>query len=205
MSVISGPLSLRRFIVLGPVPSEAFLCQALEMNQFRPFQDGSEEERVGWCDWRNPLIVPPDVNWVGQDRFTVLGLRIDSRKVPAGTLKATVDLRIQALLAEKEVAFVGKDAKLALQDEVRAELLRKVMPSMKLHQVLWDAKGGVLLTDANSSRAQALLTIMFMKSFNCELQPLTPLFLAGRICPEIPVEDLLAMEPLDLQLEATHG
>ena len=40
-----------------------------------------------------------------------------------------------------------------------------------------------------------------MKSFGCELQPLAPLLLAGRLAPHLPVEVLMALDPLDLELE----
>ncbi|MDE3033888.1 MAG: hypothetical protein KGI56_09505, partial [Acidobacteriota bacterium] len=68
MSLLQGSVSLKRFMVLGPVPAPEDLQAGLEQDQFRPFQDGLEEERMGWCDWRNPLITPPEPDWVSQER-----------------------------------------------------------------------------------------------------------------------------------------
>ena len=201
MSLQSGSFSLRRFLVLGPVPSEAELMAGLQEHPFRPFQDGMEEERLGWCDWRNPLVVPPDPNWVMQDRFAVFGLRLDTRKVPPLLLKAHVDLKLDSLMKEKDLSFVGKEARLSLADEVKVDLLRKVLPTPKLIEVAWDLKGGVLWTTASSSKTQGALASHFVKAFGCELQPLAPLLLAGRIAPQIPVEALLGLDPLDLSVE----
>jgi len=201
MSLLQGTLSLRRFLVLGPIPAEEDLLEGLRQDQFRPFQDGMEEERAGWCDWRNPLITPPEETWVSQERFAIFGLRMDTRKVPAALLKAHVDLRLQKLMKEKDLAFIGKEARISLQDEVKAELLRKVLPTPKVVEVAWDLKGGVLWTTASSSKTQGALTELFMKSFGCELQPLAPLLLAGRLAPHLPVEALMALDPLDLELE----
>jgi len=201
MSLLQGSLSLRRFLVLGPVPGEQDLVEGLRQDHFRPFEDGLEEERLGWCDWRNPLICPPDGDWVVQERFAICGLRIDTRRVPASLLKAHVDLRTQQLMKEKDLAFLGKEARTSLQDEVKAELLRKVLPTPKVIEVAWDLKGGVLWTTASSSKTQGALIGLFMKSFGCELQPLAPLLLAGRLTPHIPVESLMALDPLDLELE----
>jgi len=201
MSLLQGTLSLRRFLVLGPVPAEDDLLEGLRHDQFRPFEDGVEEERVGWCDWRNPLITPPEDAWVSQERFAIFGLRMDTRRVPAILLKAHVDLRLQRLLKEKDLAFIGKEARISLQDEVKVELLKKVLPTPKVVEVAWDLKGGVLWTTAGSSKTQSALTGLFMKSFGCELQPLAPLLLAGRLAPHLPVEALLALDPLDLELE----
>ena len=62
---------------------------ALGANAFRPFQDGSEEERMGWADWRNPLIVPPERDFLMQERFALFALRIDTRRVPPLLLPVT--------------------------------------------------------------------------------------------------------------------
>jgi len=194
-------VSLKRFLVLGPVPGEEDLLAGLAQDQFRPFQDGLEEERMGWCDWRNPLITPPDGNWVSQERFAVFGLRIDTRRVPPTLLKAHVDLRLQALQKEKDLTFVGKEARISLADEVKVELLRKVLPSPKVVEVAWDLKGGILWTTASSSKAQGALASLFIKSFGCEVHPLAPLVLSGRLCPDLSVESLMALDPLDLELE----
>jgi DNA recombination-dependent growth factor C len=201
MSLLQGNLSLRRYLVLGPVPDEKLLLEGLSQDRFRPFEDGLEEERLGWCDWRNPLLAEPDPNWVSQDRFAVFGLRIDTRRVPPLLLKSHVDLRIQQVMKEKDLAFVGKEARVSLQDEVKEELLRKVLPTPKVAEVAWDLKGGVLWSTAGSGKTQGALVGLFMKSFGCELQPLAPLLLAGRLVPRIPVEGLMALDPLDLSLE----
>jgi len=205
MSLLQGTLSLRRFLVLGPIPAEKDLLDGLDQDRFRPFEDGVEEERFGWCDWRNPLITPPDENWVTQERFAMLGLRIDTRRVPAALLKAHVDLRLQKLMKEKDLAFVGKEARISLQDEVKEELLKKVLPTPKVVEVAWDLKGGVVWTTASTSKTQGALTGLFMKSFGCELQPLAPLLLAGRLAPHMSVEALMALDPLNLELEETAG
>ncbi|MBL0314000.1 MAG: recombination-associated protein RdgC [Holophagaceae bacterium] len=201
MSLTQGGLSLRRFLVMGPMPSEEDLIAGLKQDMFRPFEDGVEEERIGWCDWRNPLILPPDADWLSQDRFALFALRMDTRRVPNALLKAHVDLRLRALMQEKDLAFVGKEARISLLDEVKAELLRKVLPTPKIVELAWDLKGGLLWTTAGSSKAQGALQSLFIKSFGCELQPLAPLLLAGRIAPELPTEALMALDPLDLALE----
>ena len=198
MGLLQGTLSLRRFLALGPVPGAEDLCAGLASGRYRPFEGGTEEERHGWVDWRNPLVIPADPDWVFQDRFAVFALRIDTRKVPPMLLKAHADLRIQSLMKEKDLAFVGREARISLQDEVKAELLRKVLPTPRIVEIAWDIKGGVLWTTASNAKAQGHLTSLCMKSFGVELQPLVPLHLASRLVPDIPVEVLAALEPFDL-------
>ena len=201
MSLLQGTLSLRRFLVLGPVPTEATLMEGLRQECFRPFEDGAEEERMGWCDWRNLLICPPDEDWVSQERFAIFGLRQDTRRVPSALLKAQLELKLQGLQKDKDLAFVGKEARTSLQDEVKAELLSKVLPVPKISEVAWDLKGGMLWTTASSTKTQSALISLFIKSFGAELQPLAPLLLAGRLLPQVSVESLMALDPFDLTLE----
>lgn len=200
MSLLQGSLSFKRLMVLGPAPSPEALAQGMHDDRFTPFQDGSEEERLGWCDWRNPLS-PVDPNWIMQEQYAVLGLRIDTRKVPASTLKAHVDMRIHSLMKEKDLAFVGKEARLAIADEVKAELLPKVLPTMKTFEVAWSYKEGVIFTTATSTKAFGTLAGLVLKSFGLELQPMAPLLIAGKVCPAIPTDGLMALDPLDLGVE----
>jgi DNA recombination-dependent growth factor C len=182
------------------VPSPGDRDDALRQDAFRPFEDGLEEERLGWCDWAKPMEFPrPD--WIEEDRFWVFGLRIDTRKIPGELLKAQVDDRLQALKQEKDLAFVGREARISLHDEVKADLLRKVLPAMKTFHIMWDWKGGLVYTTATSQKAQSALIGLFIKSFGCELQPLAPLLLAGRLMPGVAVETLMALEPLDLEVQ----
>jgi DNA recombination-dependent growth factor C len=201
MGLLQGAVSLRRFLAQGPVPDAKVLGNGLGKYGFRPFEDDMEEERIGWVDWRNPLIVPPDPNWVSQGRFAVFAMRIDTRKVPPMLLKAHTELRIQSLMKEKDLAFVGKEARISLQEEVRAELLRRVLPAPRIVEIAWDLKGGMLWTTASNSKAQSHLAGLFDKSFGIKLQPLAPLLLADRLAPNIPIGDLTALEPFDLSQE----
>jgi len=201
VSLLQGGLSLHRLMAIGPIPTEADRNEALRQDAFRPFEDGLEEERLGWCDWRNAMRTPPDPDWIDSDRFWVFGLRIDTRKVPGELLRAQVEMRLEALKQEKDLAFIGKEARVSLQDEVKADLLRKVLPSMKTFQVAWDRKGGLVLTTASSSKAQSALIGLFIKSFGVELHLLGPLLLAGHLVPQLSVEALMALDPLGLALE----
>ena len=151
-------------------------------------------------DWRNPLIAPADPSFVCFERFAMFSLRIDTRKVPPMLLKAHTEMRIQKLMKEKDLAFVGREARVSLADEVKSELLAKVLPTPRIVEIAWDLKGGLLWTTASNAKAQSHITELCMKSFGIELQPLAPLLLAGRLAPNISADVLLALEPMDLAM-----
>ncbi len=201
MGLLRGSMSVQRFTALGPSPSEADLNKGLEENRYRPFEDGTEEERFGFCDWRNLLVVPPDPLYVMQDRYAAFGLRIDTRKIPAAKLKAHVQLRLDNLMKEKDLAFIGKEARISFEDEVKVEMLRKEQPNPKVFDVLWNLKTGVVISNAASSKVQGVLAQLFVKSWGIELQPESLLVTASRVVTQVPVEGLLALEPFNLAME----
>ena len=201
MGLLRGSMSVQRFTALGPIPQEVDLLAALAANQFRTFQDGLEEERMGWCDWRNILITPPDPNWLIQDRYAAFGLRIDTRRIPSATLKAHVQLKLDSLMKEKDLAFIGKEARVSLEDEVKVELLRKEQPRPKVFDVLWNLKRGQVITNATSGKGQGALISLFIKSFGVELLPESILVAGARIAPLIHSESLMALDPFDLSME----
>ena len=152
-------------------------------------------------DWRNPLIIPPDPVYALQVRFALFALRIDTRRVPALLLRAETDMRLQQVMKEKDLPRIGKETRLSVQDEVKVDLLKKVLPTPRMVEVAWDLKGGVLWTTASSSKTQGLLATTFHKAWGLELQPLAPLLLAGRLAPQLSPEALMALDPLDVSLE----
>ena len=200
MSLLQGSISLRRFLVIGLIPNETDLLGGLTRNAFHPFEDSLDEERIGWCDWRNLLIAPPDKEWLLQERFALFSLRLDSRKIPVTLLKAEVDLRLSNM-QKNNTNIISKDARISLKDEVKAELLLKVLPVPKIVDVAWDLKQGMLWTTASSVKMQSVLITLFNKSFGCELQPLATLLLANQVLPGVSIESLIAMTPLDITSE----
>jgi DNA recombination-dependent growth factor C len=192
-------MALKQFLVLGPVPEESELLASF--NTFR-FQEPAEarEEVFGFCGHEN-LLDPPQEDNLFYEGNVVVGLRIDTRKVPPNLLKSHVAKRLKALTKEKDLAFVSKEARISLEDEVKKELLPKQSPVSKVVELAWQTKQGILRVTSSSTKVQSLLAGIFMKAYGCELQPLVPLLLAGRVAPALSVEGLMALDPYDLTTE----
>jgi len=197
MSLLNGSMSVRRLLALGPVPTEAKIQEEIETHQFRHMQDGSDRERAGFSDWRNPLIVPLDPNWMSASGYILLGLRTDTRKVPASSLRYHLNLKVAALKKEKDLAFIGKEALQLLKDEIEADLLKKVTPTTRLDEIAWDRKKGVIYTTAGAKQI-GVISAYFAKAFGLDLKPFEPMLLASKT--QTP-ESLEALEPLNLGWE----
>ena len=196
MSLLQVPVAAP-FPGAGPVPGEADLVAGLEQDRFRPFEDGSEE-RTGWCDWRTPAHAAGSGPG---DRARPFALRIDTRRSqravegPRGT-------PAQQIVKEKDLAGLGREARISLQDEVKAELLQKVPPTPKVVEVAWDLKGGASDHGGFQQGAERPAGL-FMKSFGCELQPWR--LWCWRPAPHLPVDALMALIPrLELRRPNEH-
>lgn len=183
MSLLKGTLNVFRFLALGPWPGAEEAHRKLSADTFRPFDgESAEVERMGWTDWRCPLWAP-DLDWLDADGHATFGLRVDKRRVPGAILQAHVESRVQALMAEKSTGFVGKDQRISIADEVEAELLKQVLPSMKVTTCMWSYKQGILLADS----APEGLVSQLVQTFGLEARLMSGLEAAALAAPAVPI------------------
>lgn len=187
MGILSGSASVRQYYVLGPRPAESELDQQLREHRFRPFEGGLDEERSGFRNWRNPILEDPEagVNLLG-DGWAMLAVLIETRKVPGKLLKAHVAKRIKTLMKEGGAAFISKEQRAQIKEEIKAELLPKAPPTQKVVEVAWNMKKGVLFAGAPGTKGETALRVLMMRGFNCEIQQTLPLHRAAQagIAPE---------------------
>ena len=199
MGLLNGSATYQQYLVLGQTPSEEALDKGLIEHQIRPFQDGSEVERVGFCHWQNSLLAPEAGLSLLDGGRALVAVLIETRKVPAKILKAHVDLKIRSYQKEKNAAFIGKDLRQMFKDEVQAALINKYPPAQKTIEAIWDIKNGRLLTGATSTKAEGALRTMMFKAFGVELQAMLPAHRAS--AAGIAVGDIEAVVAMDLEVK----
>jgi len=181
MGILSGSASVRQYYVLGPRPTESELDEKLNEHRFRPFEGGQDEERSGFRNWRNPILEEPEagVNLLG-DGWVMLAILIETRKVPGKLLKAHVAKRIKTLMTEGGAAFVGKEQRALIKEEVKAELLPKMPPTQKVVEAAWNLRKGVLFAGSPGAKGESALRALLLRGFNCEIQQTLPLHRAAQ-------------------------
>lgn len=199
MSIKRGTITAIRHLAMGQVPNDDDLMTGLAENRFTTFQDGSEEERCGFCDWTSIQVIPAErKNTLIGDGYAVFGLRIDRRKVPPELLRSEVDMRIKTLCSEKDLAFISKDTRISIEDEVKAEFLKKVLPTPKLVEVVWHLKSGMVWFLGASPKLNGTLSGLFAKAWGIELKAMGVADWAWKVAPTIPTQTLLALDPMSV-------
>jgi hypothetical protein len=198
VGVSRGALTFTRLFVQGKPPRDLRkrYLDAVRLRKFVPLAPEDEaSEAVGWCVIERPFDLDFEADRIFYDRFLVLGLRVDKWRIPGALLRAQVADEEQRILSR------GRDKKLsrAEKDEIKlrviARLRRKILPTSRAFDVLWDLDAGTVLLFTHSQRTTDELMALFQKTFGLELVADSPHAAAGRV--DLPVALQKAFEKVE--------
>jgi len=179
MGFASGSVSFKRFAVLGDAPAsvDQNMLDALSANALRPSEVGvPEEAEYGWSGGRHIL----DANFSFDNNVyadaLLLGLRVDSNKVPGDLKKAYQLMEEEAAASTNPSGFISKNQKKDVKDIVRRRVDDELRDGRhrrsKLVPILWDLPSQTLYTPA-AGKNQELLLEIFERTFGLSLLPLS--------------------------------
>jgi hypothetical protein len=193
---------MTRFFVQGEPPRDlrkAYLA-AVRLRAFEPLDpEGEHNESSGWCVMDRPFDLEFDVDKIFEDRFLVLGFRIDRFRVPAAMVRAELQQQEERLLSKSGKNRVSRNERLELRDKIILKLRKKLAPSTRALDVVWDLDGGTVLFFSHSRRVLADFSAHFEKTFRLELVEDSPYAAAERAgLPKVLARALDVIGPLDL-------
>lgn len=176
MGVFSGPITFRRFQVVGDLPDgfRDLFMEAIAGRAHREIDPASEDERSwGWVCAGDIL----DTDFV-HDKLLVgdyylLQLRVDSLKIPPTALK------IYLLRAEKEFREAMGREKLTkadkedVKDRVVKALRKRVLPGIKGFDMAWNIQTGVVRLWTHDKTVGDLFQELFVDTFGLRIIPRT--------------------------------
>lgn len=166
MGIMSNTTSLTQFVVNGELTIDEILS-CLEKFSFQPIDNSSEESSLGWA----VLDDKDNTGFVAsgdccRDHYIVFTMRSDTRKVPAAVLRSHLNRAYADFLAENpNLNRVPKEDKEAIRDAVKAELLRKVIPTPRVVDVVWDTSTGIITLATLSGKAVEAFGFLFSRTF----------------------------------------
>lgn len=202
MSARRGSLTLTRLYVQGAPPKDLrkqFLA-AIRLRAFQPLKpDDEASEASGWCVLDRPFDLDFDAAKVFEDRFLLLGFRIDKFRVPAAMVRAQMADEEQKLLSQSKRDRVSRNERLELRDKILLRLRRKIPPSTRTVDVVWDLDRGVVLFFSHAVRVLADFSALFETTFKLELTEDSPYTAAERVeLPRSLAKALDRVEPTSL-------
>ena len=183
MSARRGSLTLTRLFVRGKPPTDLrkpYLA-AIRLRAFQPLDpDGEAHESSGWCVMDQPFDLDFDTDKVFEDRFIVLGFRTDRFRVPPSIVRAQMAEEQARALARSGKNRLSRNERLELRDKIVLRLRRKLAPSTRAVDVVWDLDAGCVLFFSHSRRVLADFSAHFEKTFRLGLEEDSPYLAAAR-------------------------
>jgi hypothetical protein len=146
-----------------------------------------------------PFDLELDASNVYEDRFIVLGLRIDRYRVPGAIIRSQMADEEQKLLTRSGKNRLSRNERLELRDKIVLRLRKKLAPSTRCLDVVWNLDAGLVLFFGHSRRVLADFAALFEKTFGLALVEDSPHAASERAAlPAKMLRRLEQIEPLRL-------
>lgn len=199
MGALEGSLTFKTFHVNGEPPNdfhEAYL-HALQSHFFEPLSPVGEEERsVGWVPAQDPIAEEFTRNQVFFNQYIVFAMRIDKWALPSAWVKAMLrkaiaerlpELEAEEAKKQKEEGKLRPTAKLSKREkdkiklEVVTDLKHKILPAMKVIDVVWNINECTLRFWTTSAAVCEEFAELFEATFGLTLDQDSPLLAAKHL------------------------
>jgi hypothetical protein len=155
--------------------------EAIRLRKFTPLSPEDEaSEAIGWCVIERPFDLDFQPDRVFYDRFVQLGFRVDKWKIPGVLMRSQVADEEQRMLSRAGREKLTRAEKEDIKLRVIGRLRKKILPTSRALDVLWDLDAGTVLFFTHSARATEEFAALFETTFGLELQADSPYAAAGR-------------------------
>jgi hypothetical protein len=178
MGFLKNSTCLVRFIsqdIPKDIDYRSVYPESILRNSFREIEEDSEIERsIGWVDISNNEAVPTEDSIFKGSCIMAFGLRIDSKKIPSSAIGPLYKKLLLERKQQNPHEKITKEVRQELKSEAKAILLKKVIPSTKVYDIIWDTQKNIVwFSGAGDNIIQCFLSL-FKQTFNLALTSLFP-------------------------------
>lgn len=174
MGLVNGGLNGRRFRIPAALP-EGFRDLYLEQIRANAFVDcdnaADTEPRIGWVDVFDPANSTFELNTFLYDRYLVLSLRSDVKKIQGTYLKIATARKFAEVCAERNLEKLTKTEQEILSEALEGELLRRALPTVSTTDVAWDIQTGQIIVFGSSETTLEQVRQLVRDTFDLSLRP----------------------------------
>jgi DNA recombination-dependent growth factor C len=197
MGLIQGPVNLTRYRVLDSPPelTDEFLTERLKRNLFLDIENTPDEESMGWVEILDHLAVDFNPTSFHFGPVIAMGLRIDTRRLSAKTVKRYLTMAVAQYESRNEKPM-SSDQRRELKSKIRNDLLIRTPVNTDVYEVCWFPKQEELWLTATGVKIRERLEEMWHHTFGLGLIMKIPFVLARDLCPaNIPDEAIDLARP----------
>jgi len=201
MGFLSASSSVYRFTPVQEVPQSVWsnLPDLLWQNRFREIEDTAEERGFGWVSFEDMLDTDFTSGSPFKGRFVAFALRLDTRRISPAVFKKHYRMALrerEAQVKQSGGRFVSREQKKELSEQVRLQLLSRMLPVPAVFDVAWDVKSGRIYLAAGQNKVRELFLDLFYHTFGLRLETLSPYRLALELLPREERHHLETYEPV---------
>ncbi len=189
MGFTSGSASFTRFKITDDIPEALWADIPARLKQFAFMDiDNLPDERAwGWVNIDDMLDPSWHMSPPQKAHYLAFSLRLDTRRVAPAVLKKhrTLAVREEEAKAKAEGhKFVPRSLIKEIKEAVRHKLLVRSLPIPAEFNVIWNIQTGIVYFASTQTQMLAMFTELFAKTFELDLEELTPYSLATHIMGE---------------------
>lgn len=200
MSFLKASTSFTRFRITEAVPQQLWseITDRLKQYAFRDIDDTADERSLGWTSFEDML----DTGWreapPQKGSYIVFSLRLDTRRVPPAVLKKHTAVALKAEEArnrEQGRKYISRERKKELREQVELRLRSRFLPIPAEFNVVWNTRDNIIFLASVQPKMIEAFQEHFSKTFNLDLDQLTPYGLAAKMLGEENLARLDRLEP----------
>ena len=200
MAFLKSSSSFTRFRITEPVPQSLWgeIADRLKQHAFRDIDETSDERSLGWVSFEDML----DTQWreapPQKGAYIAFSLRLDTRRVPPAVLKKHTAVAMKAEEArnrEQGKKYISRERKKELREQVELRLMTRTLPIPAEFNVVWNTADNMVFFASTQTKMIESFQEHFTKTFNLDLDQLTPYGLAAKILGDDGLAKLDRLEP----------
>lgn len=164
--------------------------------RFQPVDPAAgKESSFGWVQLTDPFEMSfTKSNVFYGEHLVGLTFRMDSIQIPGGQFRLHLTKRLRDLKAERKGEEISKREQARVKDDLRAEWVRKMMPTIKLYEMVFHTATGRVWFFGKSKSVVDTFQQVFLDTFGVTLQPDSAYTVALQTLGPKVAEQLLELE-----------
>lgn len=199
MGALSGTLTTTAFYIEGDLPDD-FRDRYVAALNHEAFKDIDlnldKDESLGWVTAQSPFDAEFDLNKVLWGDYMMFALRNDVIRLPATAFKLHLERRLEEYRDQTGRERLGKAEREEVAEVLKRELRKRVLPSIKTHDVVWNIERKVAWLFTTNKRVIETFIDMFHDTFGLQAHERNPYSLIEHMgLTDQQMELLLQIEP----------
>lgn len=196
MGAITGRMSPLGFYVQGQVEDWDKVLGEVVRYRFQPLDpETGRQQAFGWVDLKDPFFTEfTRAGLFYGDAMVALAMRVDTVSIPSSQLKLHLAKRLRDLRLETERESIPKAEAAQVKEDLQAELMRKVVPTIKLYEMVYNTETGRLWFFGKAQGIVQTFMDLFHETFGLYLNPDSPYTVARERFSEELADSLLELE-----------